>query len=135
MHSGLAALVDAVDAELAVANYLVRLDLLAMAMEVRNLLVGIHRREHVREFLDVAFMRELGIALSAGFQALGNGIYSTIVSICRQMLVLLPAAFLLSLSGEVNNVWWAFPIAEVVSLVVTMLLFVRIYRQKIKPMI
>ena len=76
----------------------------------------------------------IGIALSAGFQALGNGIYSTIVSICRQMLVLLPAAFLLSLSGEVNNVWWAFPIAEVVSLVVTMLLFVRIYRQKIKPM-
>ena len=76
----------------------------------------------------------IGIALSAAFQALGNGIYSTIVSICRQMLVLLPAAFLLSLSGEVNNVWWAFPIAEVVSLVVTMLLFVRIYRQKIKPM-
>jgi len=77
----------------------------------------------------------IGIALSAGFQALGNGIYSTIVSVCRQMLVLLPAAFLLSLSGEVNNVWWAFPIAEVFSLIVTIILFVRIYRQKIKPML
>ena len=77
----------------------------------------------------------IGIALSAGFQALGNGIYSTIVSICRQMLVLLPAAFLLSLTGEVTNVWWAFPIAEVFSLIVTLVLFVRIYRQKIKPML
>jgi putative MATE family efflux protein len=77
----------------------------------------------------------IGIALTAGFQALGNGIYSTIVSICRQMVVLLPAAFLLSLSGDVNNVWWAFPIAEVFSLMVTMFLFSRIYKQKIKPML
>ena len=76
-----------------------------------------------------------GIALSASFQALGNGIYSTIVSLCRQMLVLLPAAFLLSLTGNVNNVWWAFPIAECVSLMVTALLFANIYRKKIKPML
>ena len=75
-----------------------------------------------------------GIALSASFQALGNGIYSTITSICRQMLVLLPAAYLLSLTGEVTNVWWAFPIAECVSLCVTAILFARIYRKKIKPM-
>ena len=76
----------------------------------------------------------IGIALSASFQALGNGIYSTITSICRQMLVLLPAAYLLSLSGEVTNVWWSFPIAECVSLLVTILLFIRIYRKKIKPL-
>ena len=75
-----------------------------------------------------------GIALSASFQALGDGIYSTIVSICRQMLALLPAAYLLSLSGEVNNVWWAFPIAETVSLCVTAFFFLRIYKQKIKPL-
>ena len=75
-----------------------------------------------------------GIALSASFQALGNGIYSTIVSLCRQMFVLLPAAYLLSLTGEVTNVWWAYPIAEMVSLCVTLLLFARIYRQKIKPL-
>ena len=76
----------------------------------------------------------IGIALSGCFQALGNGIYSTITSLCRQMLVLLPAAYLLSLTGEVTNVWLAWPIAEIASLVVTVLLFVRIYRQKIKPM-
>ena len=74
------------------------------------------------------------IALGASFQALGNGIYSTIVSLCRQLVVLLPAAYLLSLSGEVNAVWWAFPIAEIMSLITTTVLFVRIYRRKIRPL-
>ena len=74
------------------------------------------------------------IALSASFQALGNGIYSTIVSLCRQLLVLLPAAYLLSLTGDVGNVWWSFPIAEVMSALVTGLLFAKIYRQKVKPL-
>ena len=79
-------------------------------------------------------MAAIGIALTAGFQALGNGSYSTIVSLCRQMLVLLPAAYLLSLTGEVTNVWWAYPIAETVSLAVTLLFFLRIYKRKIKPL-
>ena len=74
------------------------------------------------------------IALSASFQALGNGIYSTITSLCRQMLVLLPAAYFLSLSGDVNNVWWAFPMAEGASLAATLFFFNRIYRQRIKPL-
>ena len=74
------------------------------------------------------------IALGASFQALGNGIYSTITSLCRQMLALLPAAYLLSLSGDVNAVWWAFPIAELVSLAATLFFFILIYRQKVKPM-
>lgn len=77
----------------------------------------------------------IGIALGASFQALGNGIYSTITSLSRQLIVLLPVAYLLSLSGNVHLVWWAFPIAEVASLLVTLFLFVRIYRQKIKPML
>jgi len=72
--------------------------------------------------------------LGASFQALGNGIYSTITSICRQMLVLLPVAYLLSLSGNVNLVWLAFPIAELVSALTTVVLFRKIYRDKIKPM-
>ena len=74
------------------------------------------------------------IALSASFQALGNGMYSTITSLCRQMVALLPAAYLLSLRGDVNLVWWAFPIAEAVSLTATLIFFVRIYRQKIRPL-
>ncbi len=74
------------------------------------------------------------ISLSASFQALGNGSYSTIVSLCRQLLVLLPVAYLLSLTGNVNNVWWSFPIAEIASAAVTGILFAKLYRQKVKPL-
>ena len=74
------------------------------------------------------------ISSGAFFQALGNGIYSTITSVFRQLLALLPAAYLLSLTGNVSNVWWAFPIAEVISAIVTLYFFLRIYRQKVKPM-
>lgn len=74
------------------------------------------------------------IALGASFQALGNGIYSTITSLCRQLVALLPAAYLLSLSGSVDAVWWAFPIAEFISLAATIFFFTRIYRKKIKPL-
>ena len=71
------------------------------------------------------------IALGASFQALGNGMYSTITSLCRQLVVLLPAAYLLSLSGDVNMVWWAFPIAEIMSVIVSAVFFVVVYRSTI----
>ena len=74
------------------------------------------------------------IALGATFQAMGNGMYSTITSLCRQLVVLLPAAYLLSLSGNVNLVWLSFPLAEVASCTLTVFFFLRIYRQKIKPL-
>ena len=79
-------------------------------------------------------MAAIGIALGASFQALGNGIYSTITSLMRQLVVLLPAAFLLSLTGDVHAVWWSFPIAEVVSMLTSLFFFWRIYRQRIKPL-
>jgi len=79
-------------------------------------------------------MAAIGIALGASFQALGNGIYSTITSLCRQLVVLLPAAFLLSLTGSVHAVWWSFPIAEVVSMALSVLFYLRIYRKKVKPL-
>ena len=80
-------------------------------------------------------MAAVGIALGgAAFPAMGNGLYSTITSLCRQLIVLLPAAYLLSLTGDVHAVWWAFPIAEVVSLVITLVLYGKVYRNKIKPM-
>ena len=55
------------------------------------------------------------IEVGSVFQALGNGIYSMCVSIARQLFALLPVAYLFSLSGNVNMIWWAFPIAELVS--------------------
>ncbi len=62
-----------------------------------------------------------GFCIVAGsvFQAMGKGTYSLVVSILRQIVVLLPAAYLLSLLGDVNYVWWSFPIAEIVSLLVS----------------
>lgn len=66
------------------------------------------------------------------FQALGNGVYSMVVSIARQLVVLLPVAYLLSLTGNVNYVWWAFPIAELMSLSMTVYFLIRIYHGVIK---
>ena len=74
------------------------------------------------------------IILSASFQAMGNGMYATITAICRQLVVLLPAAYLLSLTGNVNMVWLSYPIAEVASGAATVYFFIRIYRQRIKPL-
>lgn len=66
------------------------------------------------------------------FQALGNGVYSMIVSIARQLFVLLPAAYLLSLAGNVNYVWLAFPIAEFMSLALTVFFLIRINQNVIR---
>ena len=74
------------------------------------------------------------IIFSSMFQALGNGMLSMIVSVCRQLVVLLPAAYLLSLSGDVNMVWWAFPIAEVISLALNIVFLRGIYNKVIKPL-
>ena len=80
-------------------------------------------------------MAAVGIALGgAAFPAMGNGLYSTITSLCRQLIVLLPAAYLLSLTGDIHAVWWSFPIAEVVSLLITLFLYSKVYRNKIKPL-
>ena len=69
------------------------------------------------------------IVVGSVFQALGNGVYSMIVSIARQLCVLLPVAWLFSLSGNVNLIWWAFPIAEIVSLGMSTFFLVRIHRK------
>lgn len=95
----------------------------------------LHIGESALRIISLSFpMAAFGIALSATFQSLGNGSYSTVVSLCRQLIALLPVAYLLSFAGEVNRVWWAFPIAELVSLGVTLLLFARTYRKKIHPL-
>lgn len=69
-----------------------------------------------------------GICIIGGsmFQALGNAVYSMITAICRQLLVLIPAAWLLAQLGNVDYVWWSFPIAEVVSLTLNILFLIKI---------
>ena len=68
------------------------------------------------------------------FQALGKSVYSMIVSLARQIIVLLPAAYLLSLTEEISAVWFAFPIAEIASLAVSIVMMLTLYRKKIKPL-
>ena len=71
-----------------------------------------------------------GFCIVAGsvFQALGNAVYSMINSICRQLVVLLPAAYILARIGGVNYVWWSFPIAELMSLIMSVIFMIKIYK-------
>lgn len=71
------------------------------------------------------------IIVSSLFQALGNGVYSLIVSAARQLVVILPAAYILSILSGLSMVWWAIPIAEVVSFLMCIGLLKRIYRKKL----
>ena len=73
------------------------------------------------------------IVISSVFQALGDGMPSLIISVARQLVVLLPAAWLLSLTGQVNNVWWAFPIAELVAVVLCTVFLRHVYHKEIAP--
>ena len=71
-----------------------------------------------------------GLCIIAGsmFQAIGNPIHSLVVSVCRQLVVLLPSAYLLSLSGRLELVWLSFPIAELVSLTLSAIFLRRTLR-------
>jgi Na+-driven multidrug efflux pump len=72
------------------------------------------------------------IICSAVFQAFGYSIFSMFVSIGRQLVTLLPVAYLLSLTGDVNAVWFSYPIAEMVCVVLSVVFYVYIYKRKIK---
>ena len=70
------------------------------------------------------------ICLGSFFQALGSASYSMFVSIARQLLFLLPSAYLLSLTGNINNVWWSFLIAETISITLSLFFFERVKKKK-----
>lgn len=66
-------------------------------------------------------------------QALGHGVISLVISVMRQLVVLLPVAFVFSRIWGLNATWLAFPIAEVVALLTTMFFWRKVYRNEIKP--
>ncbi len=74
------------------------------------------------------------IVSSAVFMALGSGMPSMFVSITRQLLILLPAAYLLSRAGGLNAIWWAFPLAEIASVALTVIFLKHFYTTRIKPL-
>ena len=69
------------------------------------------------------------IAMGSVFQAIGKSYFSMIVSFTRQLVVLVPTAYLLSKTGVLENVWWAFPIAEVFSFAVTLISYSYVYKK------
>ena len=77
-----------------------------------------------------------GFCIIAGsvFQALGNGVYSLIVSAARQLLVILPVAYVFAKLFGLSMVWWSIPIAEIVSLLLSSILLKRIYKLKVEPL-
>ena len=76
----------------------------------------------------------ISIMLSSVFQAFSESQYSLFNSIARQLVILLPAAWLLARLGNVNYVWWAFPIAEILSMFITIVFFKKVYGKIVTPM-
>ena len=74
------------------------------------------------------------VVCSSVFQALGHGVLSLVVSVVRQLVVLLPASFVISRLGGLSVVWWAFPIAELFSVALCTLFLRRVYRKEIHPL-
>ncbi|MGM9973212.1 MAG: MATE family efflux transporter [Clostridiaceae bacterium] len=87
---------------------------------------------HALQKISISFIfAGFSIVSSSVFQALGNGILSLFVSVGRQLIVLLPSAYLLARLGDVNLVWWAFPIAEIASVTLCSLFLIHTYRKVI----
>ena len=76
----------------------------------------------------------VSIVLITTLQALGYAFYSMLVSMGRQLLVLLPAAYILAKLGGLPAVWWSFPIAELVAVTLCALFFLRVKRRVIDPL-
>src|SRR5699024_4386830 len=76
----------------------------------------------------------VNIVLSAVYQAFGNGMLSLINSATRQLIVLLPSAYVLSRIGQINHIWWSYPIAETVALVISIIFLKDIFNKKINLM-
>ena len=95
-----------------------------------NLCSGSKALPSMSEVISLHFpFAAVAICLSNCFQAIGRGTYSLIISLCRQLLVLLPSAWLLKqIFGTVDAVWWAFLIAEIFSATLSTVFYRRIDR-------
>ena len=74
------------------------------------------------------------IAMGSVFQAFGRSFYSMVISLGRQIFVLIPVAYALSLTGNVDNVWWAFLVSETVSFCLTVIFFRRLNKAVTREM-
>ena len=84
--------------------------------------------------ISLSFMlAAIGIMFSTLFQAVGKGFYSMVMSICRQLIVLLPLAFAMS-KIDMVTMWYSFPIAEMVCLIIAVFFFIRLRRTLLNDM-
>ncbi len=74
------------------------------------------------------------IILTAVFQAFGKGFYSLTMSVTRQLAVLLPVAFFLSKTGDLSKIWFAYPIAEIVAVILAVIFMTKVYKNNIKDL-
>ncbi len=72
------------------------------------------------------------IIMGSVFQAFGNGVYSLVISIVRQLVIILPVAYILAVNFGLNETWWSYPVSEIASLVMSTVFFIMLYKQKIK---
>lgn len=113
-------------------------------MTIPDVLLGLFQATDQMLSIGVPALRIIGstflvagvcIVLGSVFQSLGFGVYSMIVSLARQLFVLAPAAWILARIGQQSGndllVWFSFPVAEIVSAAVTLLLFTRLYKNVI----
>lgn len=107
---------------------------------IPGVLLGMFDASEEMSVIGIRALRTIGVhfliawyCIIAGsvFQAVGNGVYSLIVSVARQLVILVPAAYILAKIGGLNLVWWAFPLAELMSLCVSTVFLVIIWKKVI----
>lgn len=74
------------------------------------------------------------IVVSTVFQALGKATFSLVISVMRQLVILIPVAFVLSKIGGLHTVWWSFPISDLIASAMSAVYLGKIYRDIIKPL-
>lgn len=115
----------------------------AIFMLIPDKLLSIFNASETMQQIGVPALRTISLSfVFAGFsicmlsvcQSLGHGMLSLSVSVVRQLVILLPTAYLLARFSGLNAVWWAFPFAELFSLALCLIYFRYIYRKEIKPL-
>ena len=105
------------------------LDLFSASSEMK--LMGVVALRTIAIHFPIAAM---GIVMSSIFQAFSKSFYSLFVSLGRQLVILIPSAWLLAKTGNVNNVWWCFFIAEIASFILSLIFFRKVYQSDVSPL-
>ncbi len=135
-------LIKAVKLSICYAVGIMLVGLCAIQIFAPNLLMIFNASEHMLgigvpalKIISISFiLAGFNVVSSSMFQALSHGFLSLWVSLVRQLVVLLPAAYLLSLSGNLEYVWWSFPMAELVSTAMCASFLRYVYKKEVYPL-